>query len=615
MKSRCLSVPVSVAFALAFSLTLDTLAGPAISPGPDSPSPINFDANPSFDLGGGAGDPLFAPELLGLTNGAAGYDRVAAIAAFADVAKKAFPPSHEVFLAYCGNPGYALLPIAAPAAEPGGGLRSLTSAFRAGGLAANIVPARSASYDYSDGSQAIADSVLYELPRALVAISPLVLDLNGDVRLSASRGEWRPHPTQLTGPYAAFDMDGDGFVDVTEWIGAGDALLTTTLQPKSGRDLLGTAGGWKDGFEHLAVAFDLDHNGRVEGAELDGLYAWQDANGNGVADPSEVVPVRSLGITWISTTHSNYVASYGYAGVLSASTGTVWDWWPNYALANRRATLPSASGHPLLGQQAISALRQTLLAAEKKSPAPSASLPGPIHIPPTELAALGLDLPSFRLALLADAGHVLIGCDSLPGPPSQLRLVRVKLDALAPAGKKTPTPVLGFDFDHEFQLACDLAGRVALVLGDEGSRLALVDFDQQTVVPPGGLDLRSIGLRASGVVGYNGVFWFTAWQLDDQGAVLEERVWAITPFGFWGGLSFDTLRSQLGPLRQHYLTGPDSGFFVTPSPGGAGETLWAIDGSCSDTCRVAIAQADAFGGLSATAKGKVSVELHAASGQ
>jgi hypothetical protein len=164
--------------------------------------------------------------------------------------------------------------------------------------------------------------------------------------------------------------------------------------------------------------------------------------------------------------------------------------------------------------------------------------------------------------------------------------------------------ILGVElpFEEVYQLACNPAGRMVLALGDHGSKLAVVDFETGTVAPTEGLDLRSIGLRASGVAGdpmvrYSGTgnFWFSAWQLDEQGQVLDERVWAITPWGFWGGLSLEALKNELGPLRCHFITGPTSGFFVVPGPGGTNEQLWSVAG----TNRVLVDTADAFGGLHA----------------
>ncbi|MEI6297383.1 MAG: hypothetical protein WCO84_07145, partial [bacterium] len=561
MKSRSMFASGAAAVALTLAVSVDTLAGQTLAPQQGVSSPINLDTSPGFDLGSGGGDPLFTPQLLGLSNGMAGYEQVAAMSACALAAQRAFPPSHEVFLACWGNPTYALLPGsgATTGALASGSPLSLALAFR---LPDELVsPARGLVYEAAERTLLSVGAKVFE-PLGYGFISPLVLDLDRDGLLSASHGQWRPHPAQLTGPYAAFDMDGDGFKDITEWIGAGDGLLTTTLQPASARDLLGCAGGWRDGFEHLAALFDLDHNGRVEGAELDGLYVWQDLNTNGVADLGEVVPVQSLGITWIAITQTNYVSGYGYLTGLGAGPGTglVWDWWPNYALANRRSVITPSGGPVLLGQTAVGGLGKKLFDPKKSAVTPP--LTEPRQITPAQLAAWGINLPSFRLALLADGGRALIGYAA--GSPAPLQAIswethEIKLSTdskkLDDAQKKVALP-----FAQVYQLASDPAGEVVLVLGDSGSKLAVVDFAAGTVTPPDGLNLRSIGLRASGVAGYDGTFWFTAWQLDGQGAVLEERGWALTPWGFWGGLSLDALRSEFGQLRQHYLTGSDSGF-------------------------------------------------------
>jgi len=585
MKTSCWSVAIFGTTALVLILQLDPVAA-QLSTNP----PLNLDANPKFDFGGGGqADPLFAPALLGLTNGMAGFDRAAAVAAFAQAAVAAFPPSAEVFLAYVGNPGYALFPGAVSGLGPlaAGSPLSLVAAFRGG--SPNIMAGRTDVFDAGEPTRVLLGGTEYVLTEGIRIISPLVLDLDQDGVLSASRSEWLPHPSRLTGPYAAFDIDGDGYAEVMEWLGPGDGLLVTSPKPQSGHDLVGCAGGWTDGFEHLAAVYDLDHNGRVEGAELNGLYVWRDLNANGVAEPGEVVSVQGLGIAWIAATNSaNYTSSFGQ---LDSRPGLVWDWWPNYARAGRRSAF--AAGGGLLGGDHGAGL------FDKASPQPykpGAHMVRCRQVHAAQLAAAGIDLSSFRMAALADEGNSILGYDLPPGRPRRLRLLQIKpscSDTCVVAGVELP-------FEQVFQLACDPSGQKALVLGDEGSQLAAVDFNARTVAPAEGLELRRVGLRASGVAGYNGLYWFTAWQLDGQGAVIDERVWALTPWGFWGGLSLDTLRNEFGQLRSYYLTGPTSGFFATPAPGGTNETLWSI----SDTGRVAVVKADSFGGLYAV-PGKV----------
>lgn len=572
-------------------------------------TPLNLDANPHFDFGTSPPvDPLFTPGSLGLATGQPGFDDVDALQSFAAQVGSSFPASLETFVAYWGNPGYAVLASTPLLSNPPAAASplSLVGAFRGAATVQAIYPGRTASFIYAESTPVTVGGLLYHLPGAERYVSPLVLDLDGDGRLSASGGLWQPHPGRLTGPYAAFDIDGDGYKDVTEWIGAGDGLLTTSLRPGSGQDLVGTAGGWPDGFTRLRALRDLDGDGLIREGELDGLFVWQDANTNGVADTGEVMPVQSLGLAWLSTVHTNSQSAFGRA---DGTGGLIWDWWPNYALAIRRAAGPAGAGHPLLGRTAMAAI-QTFRVFDNNSPPRTTSLPGPIHISPVQMAMAGIDLATFRMGLLADGGRVIIGYDTIsagPGRPRSGRILRIRPgpDATAPLDVAAIT----LPFVEVYQVACSPSGRFALVLGDCGSKLALADFEDGRVRPAiqaqdgrEAYEIASVGLRASGLAGdpmvrYSGTgnLWFSAWELDAHTAVVDERVWAITPWGFWGGLSLESLKNELGQLRSHFVTGPTSGFFATPTPGGPGETLWWVNG----TNRVAVARADNFGGMHA----------------
>lgn len=70
----------------------------------------------------------------------------------------------------------------------------------------------------------------------------------------------------------------------------------------SGRQLFGSVAFWlfwKNGYEALA-ALDDNRDGKLEGAELDGLSIWQDLNGDGISQPGEVKPLSDWGIVSIS---------------------------------------------------------------------------------------------------------------------------------------------------------------------------------------------------------------------------------------------------------------------------------------------------------------------------
>lgn len=157
--------------------------------------------------------------------------------------------------------------------------------------------------------------------------SPLVLDLDGDGKLEASKGEWMPHKYN-DAKLVEFDIDGDQFLELTEWVGSNDGLLLVGYEKGkeiNANHMFGEAGGYKNGFEKLSL-FDTNGDKKVSGDELKTLSVWQDRNGNAKVDDGEVVAVADLGITEISLTYEQMVASF----VQKGETRKVWDWWPTY---------------------------------------------------------------------------------------------------------------------------------------------------------------------------------------------------------------------------------------------------------------------------------------------
>lgn len=103
-----------------------------------------------------------------------------------------------------------------------------------------------------------------------------------------------------------FDLDGTGRGQAWPWLRGGTALLVWdpkgTGRIESGRQLFGSVAFnmfWRDGYAALD-ALDDNRDGRLTGAELDGLAAWRDANQNGVSDPGEVESLTSIGVAGIS---------------------------------------------------------------------------------------------------------------------------------------------------------------------------------------------------------------------------------------------------------------------------------------------------------------------------
>lgn len=159
--------------------------------------------------------------------------------------------------------------------------------------------------------------------------SPIVLDLNGDGKLEASKGHWLPHNGFIEGSKVAmFDMNADGFQDLVEWVGPNDGLLLMpgeTIKDLDGSKLFGNTDGYKHGYEKLAE-YDLNNDGILNGNELGGMKVWIDANGDAIATSNEVKTLDKLGITELSTGHNNYSSSF----VQNGQRKYTWDWWPTY---------------------------------------------------------------------------------------------------------------------------------------------------------------------------------------------------------------------------------------------------------------------------------------------
>ena len=158
--------------------------------------------------------------------------------------------------------------------------------------------------------------------------SPIVLDLDGDGVIEASKGQYLSHPTTFAydSHVAMFDFHGNGFPVLTEWVGKNDGLLCRPEADGSvkGVNLFGTSNGSENGYEDMAL-LDANQSGALEGAELEGLYVWQDRNCNGIADKGELSAVQSLGITSISVKHDNMTSTF----VRNGQTFKSFDWWPS----------------------------------------------------------------------------------------------------------------------------------------------------------------------------------------------------------------------------------------------------------------------------------------------
>src|SRR5258707_5359752 len=138
------------------------------------------------------------------------------------------------------------------------------------------------------------------MPRA---VTPILIPLEPNVPFE-----------QLVNPNAhtAFDLDGSGIQRRWGWITPNAGWLVFD-RDKSGRvtsglQMFGSVTFWifwRDGYDALS-SLDDDANGRLEGRELQGISVWRDANGNGVAEPGEVLPITNWGVIAIECTGQLY---------------------------------------------------------------------------------------------------------------------------------------------------------------------------------------------------------------------------------------------------------------------------------------------------------------------
>ena len=152
--------------------------------------------------------------------------------------------------------------------------------------------------------------------------TPLILDLNnnGIETLSVDEG-------------IIFDIDADGSVDHTGWVGKNDGLLVRDLNGdgmiNDATELFGEhtllADGTKaqDGYAALA-ALDSNGDGLINAADdtFTELQVWVDANSDGITQAGELLSLQQAGVSEITLTyqHSNIDSNGNTIGMLGSYT-------------------------------------------------------------------------------------------------------------------------------------------------------------------------------------------------------------------------------------------------------------------------------------------------------
>jgi len=193
-------------------------------------------------------------------------------------------------------------------------------------------------------------------------ISPLALDLDGDgIRtINLSRG-------------VRFDISGDGILDRTGWLAAGDGFLSRDLDGdgiiNSGAELFGSVTRLPDGsladdgFQALSV-LDSNSDGRISHGDIsfDELRVWVDSDTDGVTDPGELKTLTEAGVSSIDLKaksvsrfdQGNLIALSSTFETTDAKTREVVDVWFSVSLSEELDQRASVLGEVLRSFQSSS---------------------------------------------------------------------------------------------------------------------------------------------------------------------------------------------------------------------------------------------------------------------
>ncbi|HEU0100104.1 MAG TPA: cadherin domain-containing protein [Allosphingosinicella sp.] len=194
---------------------------------------------------------------------------------------------------------------ATAAAEPARGITVARQAFaRKGGrylIAAQggqlFVTLRKAEGALDPGAGRIGPATLLAFKdKTIGMLAPVVLDLDGDGIELVERGKSR----------ARFDMDGDGSLDDTGWIGKGDGFLVIDrdhdglITGAAELSFLTEKPDARSDLEALG-ALDSNRDRKIDSTDLrfGELKVWVDSNRNGLTDSGELKTLQELGIASI----------------------------------------------------------------------------------------------------------------------------------------------------------------------------------------------------------------------------------------------------------------------------------------------------------------------------
>ena len=172
-------------------------------------------------------------------------------------------------------------------------------------------------------NMALASANSMSLPdgRRVSLFAPVILDLDGKGIAT----------TNLATSGVRYDLDSDGLADKTSWIGATEAFLfldrdkNGTVTNAGEFSFTGDLAGAASDLAGLA-AFDSNSDSVLSAADtrFGDFRLWQDANGNGVAEASEILTLATAGIRSINlkATANTAATAAGEVGIVARGSYT-----------------------------------------------------------------------------------------------------------------------------------------------------------------------------------------------------------------------------------------------------------------------------------------------------
>ncbi len=425
---------------------------------------------------------------------------------------------------------------------------------------------------------------------ATIYVSPLLLDLNFDGVPGVAAGTWEPRDRIDFSHCRVFDINGDGFPELTEWVGGTDGLLVRPEDPAkvaagpegliwrgplSGRDLIGTAEGYRSGFEKLAL-FDTNGDKVLAGKELAGFYVWRDRDADGVIESGELMPIGKVADSISFPAPGGDVGGFEKNG----RRGAVWDWWPSYALARKSLTEPQPDAfslplHFLAKEDMEGPVSKLTLAVDETG-----------LLSKEALERAGVDWSTLIIRALSPDGSRLVLFDRSVevrdiASGRAVALWAIDLSARPFSAARYLLPVVGVQ-----QVVFETPDTV-FVIGDNGGKLLLVDLKRHKVFilhePSEGRPGFRCGLFAwRGKQGESTSVMLTGEFYDAKRASGKKYIARITRSGLEARISalaaFEELQNcarTFGEIRMEFPLGPGFAFFVVRNKAGGKSALVA----------------------------------------